>query len=594
MRDEATGLTAHADDLRALAWCLARNDGADDLVQDTFVTALRSPPPRADRVRAWLRQVMRNELRMRLRRERRRHERERQLVTTDCAPALDELAAHEELVAAMTEAMTTLSDPYRSVLQARFFDGQAPSEISRVVGCPPATVRWQIHEGLRRIREQLDERYGNRQRWCGGAVALAAWPGREASRAAGVTTMGKFAILEWTLGSVAAGGALAVAITQSSAASHGDAAALAPSSAPTIVADADAGAGAAVAGDRAALDPAPAHRDAPAPAPADDGNSCDGQCDPGVPMRMSLSDDAQLAAVFAQCQAQVPGTRRDERYELSIHVAGRDDGNAITGVDVTQGRRLPCVDPDADFDEVDDPDAEHFPQLEACVAKALDHAFVDAVPTGEQRIVDAVIGDAQHAAKLADRSTWALPAPSAAGKREPEQAVAAIGERSTAPVSIIECGGYDCSFCRKAQDTLDELATRYGDELSFHFLQFPLDMHATAELAARAAIAARKQGGFWTMHEALFDHPEARTLEAILELARTQGLDVKRFEADMRAEATGQIVADEREVCMHAGAQGTPAFFINGDLVVGSQAVDAFRDVIDDELAQAGATVPPR
>lgn len=594
MRDEATGLTAHTDDLRALAWCLARNDGADDLVQDTFVTALRSPPPRADRVRAWLRQVMRNELRMRVRRERRRHERERHVVMDQCAPALDELAAHEELVAAMHEAMTTLSDPYRSVLQARFFHGQAPSEISRVVGCPPATVRWQIHEGLRRIREQLDERYGNRQRWCGGAVALAAWPGREAPRAAGVTTMGKFAILKWTLGTAAAGGALAVAITQSSAASHGDAAASAPSSATALVADAAVAANAAATTDRTASDAAPPRHDAPEPSPGDDGNSCDGQCDPGVPMRMSLSDDTQLAAVFAQCQAQVPGTRRDERYELSIHVAGGDEGNRITGVDVTQGRKLPCVDPDADFDEIDDPDAEHFPLLEACVAKALDHAFVEAVPTGEQRIVDAVIGDTQHAAKLADRGTWALPAPSAAGKREPEQAVAANGERSKAPVSIIECGGYDCSFCRKAQDTVDELVTRYGDKLSLHFLQFPLDMHATAELTARAAVAARQQGGFWAMHEALFDHPEARTLAAILELARAQGLDVKRFEADMRADATGQLVADEREVCMHAGAQGTPAFFINGDLVVGSQALDAFRDVIDDELAQARAIVPPR
>ena len=37
------------------------------------------------------------------------------------------------------------------------------------------------------------------------------------------------------------------------------------------------------------------------------------------------------------------------------------------------------------------------------------------------------------------------------------------------------------------------------------------------------------------------------------------------------------------------GAQGTPTFFINGKKLVGAQPVDAFKQVIDAELASAVA-----
>ena len=592
-------IAAATDDLRRLAWCLAREDGGDDLVQDTLVAALSSDPPRPDRVRAWLRQVMRNELRMRVRRDRRRHARERAAVVDAEVPSLDDVATHAELVDALHDALDGLADPYRAVLRARFLHGRAPAEISRELGAAPATVRWQIHEGLRRIRHRLDERYGDRQRWCGGAVALAAWPGHDVPRATGATMMTKLALMQWMIGGGVAASGLALAIgyaparegsstaTAATAATNTAQAEVQPPSPTTnepLAVSAFVGADAVESTPQGGAD-----------------GACDGECDAPQSTRSftsPMSDDCPLARLFAACEHLVPEDQRDGRFEIRLEIAGGPPelGNSITGATVTRGRKIPCLDPDAGFDEVDGPDVIHFAAVAECIEHSAEPDLIEPLPEGEQRGLVVVLGDETLDRQRAQQDDWKLPAPSAkTSTLDPEQAIAALSvpqlwQHTTdevAPVSVIECGGYDCTFCQRARKTLAQLEEQYGDAISLHFLQLPLPMHPTAALAARAAIAADAQGRLAPMHEALFDHPEARSVDALVELARAQGLDAERFREDLLSDATAQTVADEADVCQRAGAHGTPSFFINGDLLVGSQAIEAFREVIDDELAQA-------
>ena len=577
-----SGLLAHAKDLRTLAACLTRDDAAD-LVQDTWVAALaaRSRPRTAG---TWLREVMRNQFRGGLRSRLRRRAREQQYAPDEVVAGPDDAAVETELVLAMQEALDGVGEPYRAVLHARFFAGHTPTEIALAVGRPPATVRWQLHEGLRRIRDGLDARYGDRRHWHGGVLAIATWP---YARAQGATTMTRFATLKWFAGLSVATGATAVVLTQSSMPA-GAQVTLARPDEPTqargfepIVHPVLAEVGSAPQPESA---PNLAH-DAP----------CAGGCDgaDAVPFRAVLSNDDELAATFAACENLVPADARTGRFEIDVTVRGGPDGvgNTITGVSVTRGRKLPCIDPDAGFDEPDGPDVVRFAAVAECIEHSLLPTFIEELPDNELRSMAAVLHDDAPAAAAAA----ALPAPSAEAKTiDPAQAIAHFGLRGSSEatdpkVSVVECGGYDCSFCNRARETVAELRKRYGDALSFHFLQMPLDMHPTGSVAARAAVAAALQGKSWEMHELLFDEPSLRTEAALIERAATLGLDADRFAHDLTDPATAQSVADQREVCTAAGARGTPSFFINGDLLVGSQAIDAFVEIIDDELAAPGA-----
>ncbi len=583
--ERPSSMLEHRAPLSALARCLARED-ASDLEQDTWVAALQSRT-RPARLGGWLRQVMRNEFRATLRARTRRlaREREASLLVLEDTPTDD--IEQRELVAEIFVAIDELPEPYRAVIRTRFLDGTSPTEIATAQRAPPATIRWQIHEGLRRIRETLDRRYGSRRDWHGGALAIGAWP---RSGAAKMSTMTRIAMMKWVAGlSLASGGAAIAAV-------HGSASVAAEPSAALSEMTVHA----AAVSPSADSDPDPTQTARWAPrtetssepeqdSPPAVAQECAGGCEaPVPPMRGQFGENPAFVAAYEACEHLLPASAKDSRIELEITMLGREGlDNAITKVGVSRGRKLPCVDPDANFDEPDGPDVVYFDAVSACVADALAPDAVEPLDSGEQMAFVLLFNDSDQPA---EGKPSQLPAPSSAVKGvDPEAAIAhfnlAPTVRNRAKVSVVECGGYDCSFCNSARDTIAELAHRYGKDLSFYFLQMPLDMHGTGAIAARAALAAGRQGKFWEFHELLFDEPKLRDETALVERARAMGIDGARFQRDLNDPKTAQTVADQRQVCEAAGARGTPSFFINGDLVVGSHPIDAFTAIIDDELA---------
>src|SRR5690242_9105095 len=72
-------------------------------------------------------------------------------------------------------------------------------------------------------------------------------------------------------------------------------------------------------------------------------------------------------------------------------------------------------------------------------------------------------------------------------------------------------------------------------------------------------------------------------------IARELGLDMVRFRADLdTGRHRAQIEEDARDA-VALGLTGTPAFFVNGRAVPGNQPLRVFAEVVDQELARAGA-----
>ena len=73
-----------------------------------------------------------------------------------------------------------------------------------------------------------------------------------------------------------------------------------------------------------------------------------------------------------------------------------------------------------------------------------------------------------------------------------------------AKITIVEFSDFECPYCGRAVEVVKQVEARYGKDLRLAFKHNPLPMHPDAPYAARAAIAAGKQGKFWQMHDKLF------------------------------------------------------------------------------------------
>ncbi|HKY33981.1 MAG TPA: thioredoxin domain-containing protein [Candidatus Polarisedimenticolia bacterium] len=150
-----------------------------------------------------------------------------------------------------------------------------------------------------------------------------------------------------------------------------------------------------------------------------------------------------------------------------------------------------------------------------------------------------------------------------------------------AAATLVEFADYQCPYCVRAVPVVQQLMQKYPDDLKFVFKQLPLtSIHRFAEPAARASLAAARQGKFWEMHQRLFDNYRALDDASLKKYAQEIGLDMARFERDLTDPAVAQEVARDAEEARTLGVEGTPTFFLNG-VRVPSWDADTLSKMID-------------
>jgi protein-disulfide isomerase len=135
-----------------------------------------------------------------------------------------------------------------------------------------------------------------------------------------------------------------------------------------------------------------------------------------------------------------------------------------------------------------------------------------------------------------------------------------------ARVTLVEYGDYQCPGCGAAYPMVKAILNRLGAKLRFVFRNMPLnEIHPFAEMAAEAAEAAGAQGGFWEMHDGLYEHQAELGPELMSVLARRLHLDVPRFEQDLVSRKFRDHVKRDFMGGVRSGVNGTPTFFIDGE-----------------------------
>jgi Na+/H+ antiporter NhaA len=133
-----------------------------------------------------------------------------------------------------------------------------------------------------------------------------------------------------------------------------------------------------------------------------------------------------------------------------------------------------------------------------------------------------------------------------------------------APVTVVEYGDFECPYCGQAEPVVRELLRNFVD-VRYVWRHLPLtDVHPHAQLAAEASEAAAAQGAFWEMHDLLLANQNALQPSDLLAFAEQLGLDLERFERDLREHCGAGRVAEDVEWADLSGVSGTPTFFVNG------------------------------
>lgn len=145
-------------------------------------------------------------------------------------------------------------------------------------------------------------------------------------------------------------------------------------------------------------------------------------------------------------------------------------------------------------------------------------------------------------------------------------------------VTVVEFFDYRCPHCKRALGPV--MALLAGDErVRIVWKEFPI-VGPVSRFAARAAMAAHRQGRYHELHVALMRWPEELTEAGIVEIAAAVGLDVERLRRDMEDPAIAAYLDETARLAQALGIGGTPAFVIGDTLVPGAVDSAALREIV--------------
>ncbi len=154
-------------------------------------------------------------------------------------------------------------------------------------------------------------------------------------------------------------------------------------------------------------------------------------------------------------------------------------------------------------------------------------------------------------------------------------------------VTLVEFSDFQCPYSRMAQPIIQQILQAYPKDVVHVFKNYPLPFHQRALPAAKACLAAGEQGKFWELHNVLYEDQKKMEDADIREDAKKLGLDMVRFEQDLKGDKVQKEVDEDLKAVREAEVRGTPTLFLNGRRVQ-DRSFDALKAEIDRILKGGG------
>lgn len=143
---------------------------------------------------------------------------------------------------------------------------------------------------------------------------------------------------------------------------------------------------------------------------------------------------------------------------------------------------------------------------------------------------------------------------------------------------LVEFIDYNCGYCKKTLLTISKLLDNFKN-LKIVFVDFPI-LSESSELAARAALAANKQGYYFKFHTILLQNNKPISENYLLEAAKSLDLNIKRFKKDMNSTNIRDTITSNIELAKGLQIRGTPTFIIKDQILPGAYDYDKLSNII--------------
>ena len=143
-----------------------------------------------------------------------------------------------------------------------------------------------------------------------------------------------------------------------------------------------------------------------------------------------------------------------------------------------------------------------------------------------------------------------------------------------AKVTVVEFFDYNCGFCKTSSDWLKGVMEKHPKDVRIVFKELPIldGRTKTSRNAAKAALAAARQGKYTTIHFSLMAE-RSLTEDRVFQIAEKAGLDIEKLKKDMKDPELDRQLQDGLLLANRIPSlTGTPFFVINDDFIAGADA----------------------
>lgn len=162
-------------------------------------------------------------------------------------------------------------------------------------------------------------------------------------------------------------------------------------------------------------------------------------------------------------------------------------------------------------------------------------------------------------------------------------AASPVGGNPKGEITLVEFFDYNCPYCRQVAPVVVE-AEKEDPQLRVVFKELPI-LGPDSVFAAKAALAANRQGKYVAFHNALYQAAGTTDQSKVIEVAKSVGLDVDRLEADMQNPAIAALIERNLKLAEVFQINAIPGFVAGHQVVRGATDLKGLQGFIEQARA---------